>query len=440
VRVPRTLWVALWREVAGHAALGLAAVALLYLGRNLLRYVERLHALGAGPWDVAQVAACVATVMAAHALPVAFLFGLAVALSRMAADGEAQALRACGVGLAALVAPLVALALAVAAATGVASLDLEPRARRGLREAFHAMAARGALLEPGRFREIAGRTLFVRSRAPDGALEGVLVEDRSQPERPFVLFAERGTWRWDAAQARVRLHLERGDVLFEAPRSEAEPSEVRAPASKAAERPRSEAEPSEARAPASKAAERPRSEAQASGVRAPASKAAERPRSEAEPSEARAPARMTFATLDYAFPVDELAAAGPGDLLPKDMSLAELRAAVALARAGGSLAHLEKTRVEHYEIAIQRRYALPAAPVVLALAGIPLALRPGRGARARGALLCAVLAFGYYAAFVAARAVALAGGLPAVAAPWLPNAAFAAAGIVLLARARRVPG
>jgi lipopolysaccharide export system permease protein len=379
VRVPRTLWVALCREVAGHAALGLAAVALLYLGRNLLRYVDRLQALGAGPADVAQVAACVATVMAAHALPVAFLFGLAVALSRMAADGEAQALRACGVGLSALVAPLVALALAVAAATGVASLELEPRARRGLREAFHAMAARGALLEPGRFREIAGRTLFVRARAPGGGLEGVLVEDRSRPERPFVLFAERGTWRWDAAQARVHLHLERGDVLFEDP-----------------------------------------------------------PR-EAEPREARAPAKMTFATLDYAFPVDELAAAGPGELLPKDMSLAELRAAVALARDGGSLAHLEKPRVEHYEIAIQHRYALPAAPVVLALAGIPLALRPGRGARARGALLCAALAAGYYAAFVAARAVALAGGLPAAAAPWIPNAAFAAVGIALLLRARRVP-
>jgi lipopolysaccharide export LptBFGC system permease protein LptF len=148
---------------------------------------------------------------------------------------------------------------------------------------------------------------------------------------------------------------------------------------------------------------------------------------------------MTFATLDYAFPVDELAAAGPGELLPKDMSLAELRAAVALARAGGSLADFEKSRVEHYEIAIQRRYALPAAPVVLALAGIPLALRPGRGARARGALLCAALAAGYYAAFVAARAVALAGGLPAAAAPWIPNAAFAAVGIALLARARRVP-
>jgi lipopolysaccharide export LptBFGC system permease protein LptF len=393
VRVPRTLWLALWREVAGHAALGLAAVALLYLGRNLLRYVDRLHALGAGPADLAQVAACVVTVMVAHALPVAFLFGVAVTLARMAADGEAQALRACGVGLPALVAPLVALALAAAAATGVASLDLEPRARRGLREAFHAMAARGALLEPGRFREIAGRTLFVRSRAPGGGLEGVLVEDRSRPGRPFVLFAETGSWRWDAAEARVHLHLERGDVLFE--------------------------EPSEARTPARKAAERPRREA--------------------KPSEARAPARMTFASLDYSFPVDELAAAGPGELLPKDMSLAELRAAVALARAGGSLSHLEKAGVEHYEIAIQRRYALPAAPVVLALAGIPLALRPGRGARARGALLCAALAAGYYAAFVVARAVALAGGLPAVAAPWIPNAAFAAAGVWLLARAGRLP-
>src|SRR5262245_40537018 len=311
--------------------------------------------------------------MVAHALPVVFLFGLAVALARMAADGEAKALRACGVGLASLVVPLLALALAVSAATAVASLDLEPRARRELREAFHTMAARGALLEPGRFREIAGRTLFVRARGADGSLEGVLLEDKSRPDRPFVLFAATGSWRWDPGEARVHLHLERGDVLFE---------------------------------------------------RVP------------DGGRSRAPARMGFATLDYAFPVDELAEAGPGELLPKDMSLEELHAAVALARAGGSLAHLEKASVEHYEIQIQRRYALPAAPVVLALAAIPLALRPGRAARARGALLCAALAAGYYAAFVVVRAVALAGGLPAASAPWLPNAAFAAAGIWLLARAR----
>jgi lipopolysaccharide export LptBFGC system permease protein LptF len=53
--------------------------------------------------------------------------------------------------------------------------------------------------------------------------------------------------------------------------------------------------------------------------------------------------------------------------------------------------------------------------------------------------LCAALAGGYYAAFVAARPLALAGGLPAAAAPWLPNVAFAAAGIGLLARAGRAP-
>jgi lipopolysaccharide export system permease protein len=375
VRLPRTLWIALWREVAGSAALGLGAVALLYLGRNLLRYIGQLHALGAGPADVAQVAGCVLVVMVAHALPVAFIFGLAVALSRLASDGEALALRACGVGFASLVTPLLVLALAVSAATGVISLELEPRARRELREAFHAMAARGALLEPGSFRTLAGRTLFVRSRRPDGALEGVFLEDRSLPERPLVLFAEKGRWRWDAARARVELHLERGDVVFE----------------------------------------------EAGGVRSE-----------------RAPARMSFATLDYAFPVDELAAAGPAELLPKDMSLDELRGVVALARGGDSLAHLEKQEVEHYEMQIQRRYALPAAPLVLALAGIPMALRPGRASRARGAWLCAALVGGYYAAFVAARAVALSGGLPAAAAPWLPNAAFAVAGIGLCWRAQHV--
>ncbi len=376
MRVARTLWIALWREVAGGAGLGFGAVALLYLGRNLLRYVDRLHALGATPQDVARVAGCVLVVMTAHALPVAFLFGLAVALSRLASDGEALALRACGVGLASLLTPLLALALVVSAATGVLSLELEPRARRALRESFHAMAARGALLEPGSFRTLAGRTFFVRARTPEGALEGVFLEDRSRAGQPFVLFAEAGTWRWDAELARVELHLERGDVVFEAERG-GRPEQI--------------------------------------------------------------PSRMSFVSLDYAFPVDELAAAGPGELLPKDMSLDELRAVVALARAGGSLSHLEKQDLGTYEMQIQRRYALPVAPLVLALAAIPLALRPGRAARARGAWLCAALVAAYYGAFVAARTLALGGAVPASAAPWLPNAVFALGGLGLCWRARRIP-
>jgi len=376
MRLPRRLWAALWREIAANAALGLGAVALLYLARNLLRYSGRLLELGAGPGDLARIAGCVLLVMGAHALPIAFLFGLAVSLSRMAADGEILALRACGVGQGALAAPLLALALAVSAATGWAALDLEPRARRELRESFHALARRATQLEPGRFRELDGRTLFARERAPDGSLLGVFLADRSRPERPFVLFAERGSLRWDESGARLRLRLERGDVVFES----------------------------------------------ASGA-----------------ARERAPARMSFDRLDYAFPSDALLAAAPGDLLPKDMSQAELREIVARARAGGSLAGLEKGAVEHYELQIQRRRALPAAPFVLALAAIPLAQRRGRAARARGALLCAALAGGYYAAFVAARAVALAGGVPAVAAPWLPNAAFAALGLALWARARGLP-
>src|SRR5262245_20018127 len=226
MRLPRTLATALWREIAVDAALGLAAVALLYLARNLLRYAGRLLELGAGPADLAHVAACVLLVMGAHALPIAFLFGLAVALSRMAADGELLALRACGVGQGAIAAPLLALALAVCAASAWASLDLEPRARRELRETFHALAGRLAQLEPGRFRELEGRTLFVRERAPDGELVGVFLADRSRAERPFVLFAERGTLRWDEAGARLRLHLERGDVVLESP---AERARERAP-------------------------------------------------------------------------------------------------------------------------------------------------------------------------------------------------------------------
>jgi len=148
--------------------------------------------------------------------------------------------------------------------------------------------------------------------------------------------------------------------------------------------------------------------------------------------------RITFRTFEYVFPV-ALTSIGPGRLRPRDMTMVELREVVALARSGGSLNHLIEKNAEKYEGQIQRRYAVPFAPIVFALLAVPLSAIRMRGARAWGALLSALLVGGYYGMVGFSEYLAEV-GVPAVAALWLPNLCFATAGLVLLLRMRRIPG
>ena len=95
-----------------------------------------------------------------------------------------------------------------------------------------------------------------------------------------------------------------------------------------------------------------------------------------------------------------------------------------------------KTR-ERYEIQLQRRLALPAAPLLFALVGIPLGMRRSRGARSFGVLLCVILVFAYYAFLSAGTYFAEENLAPAWTALWIPNLLFAIVAVVLLRRARR---
>jgi lipopolysaccharide export system permease protein len=90
-----------------------------------------------------------------------------------------------------------------------------------------------------------------------------------------------------------------------------------------------------------------------------------------------------------------------------------------------------------YATNLQRRYALPMAPALFALVGVPLGMRRKRGARSYGVILCALLAFGYYALHSFCELLATESGFPPRLAVWLPNLLFAAGGIGLLIQARR---
>ena len=336
--------------------------------------LDKLLLIGVDAADVATIVQCIVLTLLAYMVPIAFLFGVMVAIGRMAADAEILALRACGFGLREIMLPVFALAVVISGLTAWLLVDVEPRARRELREAVIAMTTHGSMIEQGEFKRVGERVVYVRSRDGEDRLEGILISDRSDPERPFMIFAESGVFGWDA---------ERG----------------------------------EGELPAAQRRHPPR----ARGCEGLAQYR-----------------RIAFDDFAYSFPVKNLIELETAQLRPKDMTIAELRATLARLEAGELVPHASRNPIE-YRLQIHRRYALPMAPMLFALVGVPLAARRTRGGRSWGVLLCAGLVGAYYGVLTFSQYLALAGALRPGSRSGFRTRCARVAAVVLLARARR-PG
>ena len=373
MRTSRTASAYLIRQVLGWGAIGLASITLVFVSQNLVRMLDKLLLIGVDASDVATIVQCIVLTLLAYMVPIAFLFGVMVAIGRMAGDAEILALRACGFGMREITLPVFALAVAISGLTAWLLVDVEPRARRELREAVIAMTTHGSMIEQGEFKRVGERVVYVRSRDGQDRLEGILISDRSDPERPFMIFAESGVFGWDAEAGKASFRLRNGDIHVEP--ADAKDSEYR---------------------------------------------------------------RIAFDDFEYAFPVKSLIELETAQLRAKDMTIVELRATLARLEAGESVPHASRNPIQ-YRLQIHRRYALPMAPMLFALVGVPLAARRARGGRSWGVLLCAGLVGAYYGVLTFSQYLALAGTLPAGIALWIPNALCAVVAAALLARARR-PG
>jgi lipopolysaccharide export system permease protein len=369
MRWPRTLSLYVTREVVQYASLGLAAITLVMLTRSLVRVLDQLIGAGFQIDDLLTVASLLGAMLTIYALPVSFLFGVLLAIGRMASDVEITAMRACGIGMRALLLPIGILGLCLSVLTLKLTVDVEPAARRAMATAVQRMLVRGASVEAGRFKAVAKRMFFVDEREAEGRLRGIVISDRTDPERPFLVFAESGELRLDESRAEMVLMLERGDVHLE-PRGDADDRYQ----------------------------------------------------------------RVGFERFEYRINIGE--AMGTGLPRPREMTREQLRAVVARIEAGEEPGPLRDPPVE-YATNLHRRYALPAAPALFALVGVPLGIRRKRGARSYGVILCAVLAFGYYALHSFCELLATERGFPVEIAVWLPNVAYAVLGIVLVLHARR---
>jgi len=85
-----------------------------------------------------------------------------------------------------------------------------------------------------------------------------------------------------------------------------------------------------------------------------------------------------------------------------------------------------------YQIELQRRFAFPAACLVLMLVAVPLGISFKRGGKGAGFVLTVVLVFVYYFLSSTGTALARQNKIPVIAGVWFVNVLFAVCGILLL--------
>lgn len=381
MRIPRTLSRYLARETLQYAVVGFLSIATLLLANSLLRQLEDLVGIGGGLADLAAVTVRLVAILATYALPIAFLFGTLVAFGRLGSDHEVLAFRSLGISLVQLAAPALVLAVLASVATGWLLQRGEVDARRSVIALIGEVAARGGVIRAGAFTKLdkqGERMLFVDRRKKDGTLEGVLISDRSDPERAFTVLATSGSFSFDRETAIGHLVLRGGDVHFDP-----------------------------------KSADSDRTQ-RISFERFDYS--FDMSRVVGEGPERLRPRDMTREELVAALAhFDAHGSAPPG---------------------------AREQRREGYEVQLQRRAALAFSPLAFTLLAVPLGLGLGlrRGARSLGALLCAVIAFLYYVVMNAASAYATDGTISATAALWLPNLTCVGVALPLWWQARRADG
>lgn len=215
MRIGRTLSFYLAREVVQYATLGLLALGSIIVAQNMFRRLDAMLGTGFGAADFFVLFGAVISMMTGYLLPVGFLFGILVAVGRLASDSEIVAMRACGMGLRELLLPIVLLAIPVSLLGTVMLTQVEPEARRSMRGLWRTMLSRGAFLAPGRFITVGDRVVFVEQVSEENRLSGVVISDHSNPDRPFLVVASGGRFYVDEVSSEVHLELSGGDIHFE---------------------------------------------------------------------------------------------------------------------------------------------------------------------------------------------------------------------------------
>lgn len=212
---PWILWRYILRDVLLYTSLGLTVFSLLLVVQNTLRFLEELLGAGVGLRGFVQLMGLILPSYLAYVLPTSLLMGVLLSFGRMSADGEIIAMRAAGVSVKRLLPPIFALSAVAALLTGYLLFELEPRSHQQMRRLVREMARAVQVAEPGKFRKLGQRTLYVHQLGDETCtLAGVLIADFSDPRRSLYIAARCGLLQDGSTKSSLALRLLDGSIHF----------------------------------------------------------------------------------------------------------------------------------------------------------------------------------------------------------------------------------
>jgi lipopolysaccharide export system permease protein len=219
---PRILWRYILREALLHSLLGLTVFTLVILMQNVLRFLGELLAAGIQLEGVVRLVGIILPSYLPYAIPTSLLFGIMLTFGRMSADGEIIAIRSSGVSVLHLLPPILAIGTVATLVTGYLSFEIAPQSHHQMKTLMRDMARSVKVIRSGGFRSIGThRIVYVESEGDaDCALQGMLIGDFSDAERPLYIFARCGSVAENRSDAGLALELREGAVHFEDDRTE----------------------------------------------------------------------------------------------------------------------------------------------------------------------------------------------------------------------------
>ncbi len=203
-------------EVLGPFFIGLVLLTFVLFMFQILKLTELIVSYGVRLGDVGLMMAYILPPFLVFTVPMSFLLGVLMAVSRLSSDSEITALKAGGLSLYSLLPPILALALIASAATAGLSLFADPWGKKG----FHDL-----LLDLGRRKATVGLTehvfndsfkdmeLYVHHIVPEkDLLEGVVLADERNPNQSVVITAHTGRLGSQPQGLSLVLALQDGEI------------------------------------------------------------------------------------------------------------------------------------------------------------------------------------------------------------------------------------
>jgi len=185
----------IFQKIAGATTMTFVALGTMVWLSQALRQFNLVTSNGQSIWTFLYVSALLVPALVTIVLPVALLIAVIYTFNRLNGDSELQVVNASGAGQMTILRPVLLIGLVVTLMVASMSLYFAPLSLRAWQLLLTTVRSDilTTILQPGQFMQpVAGLTIHVRSRDPDGTLHGVFVSDDREPGQTSTYLAERG--------------------------------------------------------------------------------------------------------------------------------------------------------------------------------------------------------------------------------------------------------